>query len=419
MKKFFILAITCIMTCMACEKAGYENTELFRLTTPATNHVGYEGGKRSVGYEINKVVKGATLTATCEESWISEITYTDAFINFSVERNEEKKERSATIFITYGSQSESVFIIQEANGDNYNVEFKATTFGGEYYGIMNTDYYNYFVQVTDGEINEKNDTPNATYYYFDIYSTVKGGQPAVLPNGTYTLDTNNSNAPGTFSADYSKVEVNNDSGTPVSTTTFGVATITVTDNNFDAVLYAMDGTVHHVVYNGALELANMVPDNSPYSRLTEDYTYNYDQAQLRCFYYGDEYGLGGSSWSVDTMLIGEPVNGDYFKCCIITDTVSDDIDSIVGTYTLTTTDNKAKGTMIAGTMEGLKYFESWYYVLVDNQIVHTLGGPLTEGSLTIEKKDGGYLLTLDCKCDKGYKIQGTTWCQYTEFYDRQ
>ena len=89
------------------------------------------------------------------------------------------------------------------------VVFTANYFDCEYYG----DYYtpgvgNYYIHLSDNGFTDSGYAlPNSTYYrldlYSDLYDDAEGGA-LHLPVGTYTLDTEDTLAHGTFSVAWSK-----------------------------------------------------------------------------------------------------------------------------------------------------------------------------------------------------------------------
>lgn len=78
------------------------------------------------------------------------------------------------------------------------VEFTAAYFGGNYY---NVGTHNYYIVLSDAEVNGSEAVDGATYYYFDIYSNEVNDDLSV-PTGVYTFDASNSYASGTFTEEY-------------------------------------------------------------------------------------------------------------------------------------------------------------------------------------------------------------------------
>lgn len=73
-----------------------------------------EGGQFSVGYTLENALEGISLLAKCEMAWIDDITVTNNSISFSVDRNTESGERSATITLKYpGIEQQEITVTQE------------------------------------------------------------------------------------------------------------------------------------------------------------------------------------------------------------------------------------------------------------------------------------------------------------------
>lgn len=417
MKRFFIIIIACVIACVACETGDGERERLFTLTTPTTIHVGYEGDVCTIGYMLNNVVEEASIEAYSDEAWITAFAYTETTINFHVTRNRDKQPRTAIIYIDYGSQSTSVEVIQEANDADIDVDFDAKDFGGEYYGLLGVNNYRYHVRVADVELDSRDDAPNATYYYFDIFSNRRGAAEPILPNGTYTVDQSSSTDVGTISAVYSLMRTNDESGVKLSELPMTMGYATVTDNRFEAMIYLADGSSHYILYNGELKLDNHVYTPEYGSNLTEDLIFAHDDSIMRLYYYADRYGMGCSYWSVDMMESVNPLEGNYFTINILTDEVSKEPTSILGTYTETSDLDLKANHFISGVVENDKHLFSFYELAVNDYLGTSSYAPIVAGTITIEADDINTYVTIDTVDDRGNKVQGTFNCSVIELYD--
>ena len=302
-----------------------------------------------------------------------------------------------------------------------DVYFEAKTLNGGYYGKQFSPGYNYFIILSINGTTGFSDLYLDTYYRFDIFSATPAGDPLTLPVGVYEFDKYSLGTAGTFGFEYSKREEISEDGTYEMNYIIG-GTITVTENRIEAMVTLDDGKLHKVVYEGGLELGwTEVINEPPYSRLEKDYTFEYNTAMMRLFYYGDLYNVGGVNWTIQFTDDANTFNGDYFSLDLVSDNLLATAEGIVGTYTAVADENSvAKSTFIAGT-EGNKtgqYYNSWYWVLEEGVIIHSKGAPISKGTISITKDGNSYVVTLDTEDDNGHKVTGSYTCQDVEFYDR-
>ena len=160
------------------------------------------------------------------------------------------------------------------------------------------------------------------------------------------------------------------------------------------------------------------PEPEYYSTLTSDLTINETGADLRLVNYGDFYGVGANNWSV-SMIESNGMNGPYFMLDIVTDNTNNNVDSILGTYSVATNDTIAKSTFLAGYLDGTQYAGCWYLNVADGYVDHGNRAPLTSGTITIAKEGSNYVVTYDCVDDNGHKVTGTYSCGTVTDYSGQ
>ena len=418
MKHLFTIVLMAFTMLVACEKPVENTKPSITLHCEKPYTVGCEGGAERIGYLISNPVEGARLTAAFSSYWVYDIEVHENYISFVVERNTEKTSRTGDIKLNYGGTSLALTITQEGKSSDYDYEFKATNFGGEYYGNRGEDNYNYYVVLGNAEVSADNSVPNATYYCFDIYAARRGGDNPVLPNGTYNLDPMDKNGVGTFSKSGSKALVIDANGEPMTEYEIVSGSITVTDGKFDAVVYMSDGTSHHVAYEGNLAITNAVNTPDYGSKLTADFTFSHPAGYVRLFYYGDEFGIGKDYWSIALMEDSNAMNGDYFQIKVFTDNVDGTIDSLAGTYGPCSDLDPQPRSFISGLLEGNMYIGSQYYVVSQGFIDNKQGAPIYDGTIAIEVANDNLIVTLDCVDDNGHKIAGQFESVWVEFYDR-
>ena len=419
MKKILSFAIIAVLAMVACSKSNNETPAVsgtLSVTSSQQLQVGFYGGEGTITYTITNGSANAKPTATSNVGWVNNIEVAEA-ITFNVDMNNTTEKRVATIVVSYGEQAVNVFVSQDA-GYEIDVEFVATALNGEYYGTNYSPDPNYFAILSKNGTTGYQDLYLDSYYRLDLYSKTPAGDPVMLPEGVYPFDYLDQGFGSSLGNSYSLLFQTFENGS-YKENPFDDGVVIVTENKVEAILVLRSGEVHHVVYEGSLELGYIeIPEPDYYTTLTDDYSFSHKDGILRVVNYGDYYGVGGSNWSVSMVLPGEPINGDYFLLDITTDSVSTDPDNIIGTYTCVADEESVtKNCFIAGTKNGTEYLFSWYQVVVDNYIDHSQVAPLVGGTITIEKEGTGYILTYDCVDDLGHKIQGTFTCANLEVYE--
>ncbi len=425
MKKFLSLALVAMLAFVACETKPstdglQEVSGTMTITSSSPIEVNYLGGQCKIDFQLEGHKEGDEPTVECAQEWITDINV-DESITFNVARNTTEEERTAILLITYGEQEEQVFVKQDAaySYPTADVEFVAKTLNGEYFGRVFSPHPNYFIVLSENGTTGFSDMYIDTYYRLDIYSDVDNeGDVVTLPQGVYKFDPLSMGYAPTFGDEYS-VRLQPMADGNLTEEHFIDGVIEVTENRIEAFLTLDGGKVHHVVYEGSLELKWVeIPEPDYYTYLTEDYTFNHDLGVMRMTYYGDYYNTGGTNWTISVMESLEPINGDYFMFDIVTPNMGQQFSDICGEYTCVASDAEAaNGTFIAGGMEGRNMTFSWYRVVEDNYINQTSGGPMVGGKIKIEQDGSNYVLTVDCVDDLGHKVQGTFSCSILEFYD--
>lgn len=410
-KLFYLLVAVCAIF-TAC---GDDSTEGTQQETVKGNLVVVEksvsvefyGGDAVINYFITEAPEGAAPTATATVDWIKDIVAANDELHFNVELNETFEARTASINVKYGKQSFDVFVRQEA-GWEVDVEFTAGAINGEYYGTKYGDP-NYYVILSTYGTTGYMDLPFVdSYYRIDMFSTTPAGDVLALPQGVYKYDYLAQGIGDSFGGQYSWLFQTLATG-GFNEAWYDDGVVIVTENKVEAYFKFTDGKVHHVVYEGSLELGWLqFEDPDFFSTLESDMTVNEIGGHLRLINYGDVFGVGANNWSV-SMAGADEMNYNYFMLDVITDDMSTSIDSVLGTYTVAV-DNAAKNTFLAGALDGTQYVGSWYTGVVDGYVDHGNRAPLTGGTITIAKEGTNYVVTYDCVDDNGHKITGTYSC---------
>lgn len=417
-KLFYLLVAVCAIF-TACNDSTTPAQSVKGYLTVIDQSVNFDfyGGNGEVYYVISDGEEGAKPTAKSHVDWINNIVIDDMTITFNVAPNTNTQKRVGTLAVSFGEQSYDVFVGQEGAW-KVDFEFTAQAINGQYYGTKFGDP-NYLVILstfgTYGETWRGADT----YYRLDMYSTTAAGEVVTLPNGVYVYDMYDMGNGGTFGTEYSWYLDSLGDGSFYESQ-FQDGVVIVTDNRVEAwLMLAKNGQVHHVVYEGALELGYLeAPKPDHYSSLTGDYTVNEIGGKLRLVNYGDVYEIGANNWSV-SMVGSDDYNYPYFMLDVVAETAGTDVDSILGTYTVAT-ENVAKNTFLAGSMNGTQYVGSWFFNVVDGYFGSSDLAPLTGGTITIAKDGNNYVVTYDCQDDNGHKVIGTYSCvEVTDYTNMQ
>ena len=410
-KLFYLLVAVCAIF-TAC---GDDNTEGTKQETVKGNlvveeksvSVEFYGGDAVINYFITEAPEGAAPTATASADWINDIVAANDEIHFNVDLNETLEARTTSINVKYGKQSFDVFVRQEA-GWEVDVEFTAGAINGEYYGTKYGDP-NYYVILSTYGTTGYMDLPFVdSYYRLDMFSTTPAGDVLALPQGVYKYDYLAQGIGDSFGGQYSWLFQTLATG-GYNEAWYDDGVVIVTENKVEAYFKFANGKVHHVVYEGSLELGWLkFEDPDFFSTLESDMTVNEIGGHLRLINYGDVFGIGANNWSV-SMAGADEMNYNYFMLDVVTDNMSTSIDSVLGTYTVAV-ENAAKNTFLAGALDGTQYVGSWYTGVVDGYVNHGNRAPLTGGTITIAKEGTNYVVTYDCVDDNGHKITGTYSC---------
>lgn len=419
LNKLFYLLVAVSAIFVSCNNDNGTDTPKFKGTlevTEKTVDIKFFGGEGVINYTITDGPADAVPTATSNREWVHDITVGES-IKFNVDLNPIEESRVANVTVTYGEQTFEVFVRQDA-GYEIDVEFTAGALNG--FGSNNSNMPYYFAILSKNGTTGTLDLYLDTYYRLEMHHTTPAGDPAILPQGVYEFDVYGVGDRISFGGS-ATIRFQTFENGSYTDDYFKDGVVIVTENKVEAILVLETEEVHHVVYEGSLELG-WVQFEEPdfYSTLTDDYSFNHTQGTIRLVNYGDYYNVGGNNWVVSMVLPGDKINGDYFMLDIVTDDLGYTRDSIVGTYSCAAKgETVAKNTFGYGYMEGTNYKGSWYQVVVDNYVDHSQVAPLAGGTITIAEEGTGFLVTYDCVDDNGHKITGTFSCPIVEEYNAQ
>lgn len=395
-----------------------EATGTMTITSESPINFSFVGGEGEITFTLEGAKEGAKPTVECAQEWITNIMVAES-ITFNVERSNEQEERTAILIVTYGEQEEQVFVKQAKAYEPAMVEFEAKALNGEFQRVSKSgNGYNYFIILSEKGTTGWYDLYIDAYYRIDLYSEVAPedlteNSASVLPEGVYYFDDLSLEDNGTFAQNQSaRLECFEDGSFKEDWFSDGV--LIVTENKVELYVTTVSGVVHHVVYEGSLEIGWMeIPAPDHYTSLTADYTFEHKGFVSQIYYYGDLENVGLGNWIISAAnSYDEKMNGDYLKVDVYLDSLEYNPELIYGEYTAVATSAELKGGNFLGGV-----FGSWLYGVEDGYLVNGTIAPLATGKVKIEKSGSGALITVDCVDDLGYKVQGTFECSTVEFYD--
>lgn len=393
MKKLFYLLLCLPLAFAACNEPdvpGVENKEYtLNVTSEKVLNFEAEGGQGVIAYNLVEVtryepVPQPVVEAVCAAEWVTDLTVAEN-ITFNVAANEGKA-RETKVVVGYGSQSFEVAVKQAAKAEEPEdgVVFEAQVLTGEYYG----DYYtpdagNYYIFFSDyGFSEDGNLLTNSIYYQLDVYGALYEGEAVngyiPLPEGTYTLDVNDTMAVGTIGYSYSCYMKTNSSEIEVEVS-FDAAELVVAADGSCVLTATIQGEKHTVTFSGT----STIEDKREVNTGGEDQEMAAGAAYA--YYYGDQYNPGVadnfyfflSDKGVDADGWELP-NATYYRFDLFSNIVNPEEGLAIpyGTYTI---DN---GTLEPFTI-GAQY--SAYYIMDAEGWDYAVSSAITSGTVTISE----------------------------------
>ena len=402
MKKLFYLLLCLPLALAACEKqpAPEPTPEEPTPTTEvvlakSTIEATAEGGRYEVSYTIKNPVEGHNLfvAKSSDYAWISDLGAEDDVIYVVVEANETNNAREAVVEVSYGEKHsnenfKALTIKQAAKAEEPKPEdgvvFEAQVLTGEYYG----DYYtpdagNYYIFFSDyGFSEDGNLLTNSIYYQLDLYGVLYEGEAVngyiPLPEGTYTLDVNDTMAVGTIGYSYSCYMKTNSSEIEVEIP-FDAAELVVAADGSCTLIATIEGEKHKVTFAGT----STIEDKREVNTGGEDVEMVADYASAT--YYGDQYSpgvadnfyffLSDKGFDADGW---ELPNATYYRFDLFSDIVNPEEGIAIpyGTYTI---DNGSSEPFTIGAQY------SAYYIMDSEGWDYAVSSAITSGTVTISE----------------------------------
>ena len=303
--------------------------------------------------------------------------------------------------------------------DKHDVDLVTTEVSGIYYhDTITGTSYDYGVvlsnQATVYDINTGGVDlkPEQNYLFLDIYSDTAAPNYSVsfkLPNGTYTLDLEDSGAAGTVSATYTELIIIN-ADNEAEEIFFASGTVTVTDHLIDAILIGEDEKVYHI------QGVNKTVDNTDSwgkihydaetTTLTGDYAVSFSaEPYVYLENYGDYLIVNKNFWEV---YISDEGSLHEFYLALLADPAKE---LPVGTFPIS--GDLSKEVMLPGYIDAFYGMTSgaWMVKYTEDYDMAALAA-LKSGDFTIAIEGENVTITINAVDEAGHKITGTCTTPY-------
>ena len=365
---------------------------------------GKSGGEKTVKFTIINPV-GGSVTAEDNADWIEAKVEFNSELIITAEVNPGDA-REAKVTLKYSSAKSVDIVVKQRSGltGDYDVEYVAEHFEGQYFGKGESATYNYFVILSDFGLTVNGEPKaNGTYYYFDFYSKVAGDKEyPVLPNGTYTFDNKDTCADATFS-DASSWYVVYENGKVKTSKSYKSATVTVTDEKFEAIIEMSNGEVHKVSYEGDL----YVGSDDILSTFTEDFTFAIEGAEITATNYGDTQEMGLQTWFIEAVKGDELFMLEFFAA-------SSETPAGIYNHLAGTSGESYENKFISGFIGEDGLVGSWYAKLTNGAIKGDVMAPVIEGLVQVAVDGATATINYSAKDDAGNKIEGSVSGSYIQ-----
>ena len=300
-------------------------------------------------------------------------------------------------------------ITSEVCGMYYHNEYSESE-NSYNYGIVlcnHTGVYDLYTGGVDVKANE-------TYVFLDLFSDVASPNMSAsfkVPNGTYTVDPDNTTNVGTVGVEFSSIVVLDAEGLVEAEVLLAGGTVTVTDHIIDAMLLDEEGKVYHI------QGVNKTVDNSnTYGAMQLDYPTTTLESDLALSWapesslvyadnYGDYFFINKNMWYIEAM---DEVAGTDLLLMLLVDPAKE---SPAGAYEIG--GNVSKEVALFGYMD--PYYGSavgcWAIQYTPDYELAAMAA-LKSGKVTVAINGENATITIDANDGEGHKVTGTCVAPY-------
>lgn len=363
-----------------------------------------EGGVYEIAYTLENPAEDGELKLESDVAWVNSQDYSvDGKISVTVDPNMENADRNANLSITYtygdGETFSGQVVVHQVYAYDVNTE-TAFAEGGFFYGRA-ASQANYAIYFSDlGTDAGGTFLPECTVYRIDVHSDTEPSDytAITLPEGTYTLDDLD-----IYNSFTGKVNAAGDAWEYTNYLTDITLTVTKEGEDIvvDGVVTTDEGKVHHLSYNGPMDLALYSAEG--YGLITQDY--EIIDPHLSDISYVDD---NGSVMAISMQISGTPEGGDYMNpyTTVFFEIYApyDDYKLLPGTYTVGET--QAEYTLWPGYVDPASLYVFGTYAM------HTEGSSttialLTGGTVEVSESNDIYTVEVKLTTDQGFRIYGT------------
>ena len=257
--------------------------------------------------------------------------------------------------------------------------------------------------------------PSEAYLFLDIYSDVAAPNKSAsfkIPNGTYTVDPQNTTNVGTVAVEYSSLVILDAEGLVETEVLLASGSVTVTDSLIDAMLIGEDGKVYHVqgvnkTVDNSSAYGAMQLEGYPTTTLTGDHAMKFsaDGSFIYADNYDDYFFINKNLWVVSLL---DEVSLYETQLMVLVDPAKE---LPAGTFQISGDINKE--VALFGYMD--PYYGSavgcWMIQYDEN---YDLGGmaALKSGQVSIAFAGETATVTVDAVDEAGHKVTGTCVAPY-------
>ena len=278
------------------------------------------------------------------------------------------------------------------------------------YGIVLCNHTGVYDLYTGG-VDVK---PNETYVFLDLFSDVAAPNMSAsfkVPNGTYTVDPDNTTNVGTIGVEYSSIAILDAEGLVETEVLLAGGTVTVTDHLIDAMLLDEEGKVYHI------QGVNKTVDNSntygamqldyPTTTLESDLALNFsaDGAFVYADNYEDYFYVNKNLWYITVL---DEVNLYEIPLMLLVDPAKE---SPAGAYEIG--GNVNNEVALFGYMD--PYYGSavgcWLIQYTEEYEMAAMAA-LKSGKVTVALEGTTATVTIDAVDEAGHKVTGTCVAPY-------
>ena len=279
------------------------------------------------------------------------------------------------------------------------------------YGIVLCNHTGVYDLYTGG-VDVK---PNETYVFLDLFSDVASPNMSAsfkVPNGTYTVDPDNTTNVGTVGVEFSSIAILDAEGLVETEVLLAGGTVTVNDYIIDAMLLDEEGKVYHIQgVNKTVDNSNtygaMQLEGYPTTTLESDLVLSWAPETSLAYAenYGDYFFVNKNLWWIEAM---DEATGTDILLMLLVDPAKE---SPAGTYEIG--GNVNNEVALFGYMD--PYYGSavgcWAITYDENFDLADMAA-LKAGKVTMAINGENTTITIDANDGEGHKVTGTCVAPY-------